>query len=160
MIKKRYPKRWYREVSRDINKLPDAIEWYEDQLEKAFEEVDISGNLMRANQDQAGFIAYYDAMHTDLDAILTLMERNWRQEKARITMEYADSPPTNVKLGASESKLVVEMHPDVILAHDAFMEVNYLYKQYSSLLKGFEQRGYTLNNITKLRTANMEEVEV
>lgn len=138
----------------------DALKWYEDELEQAFLDTDISGNLVRANQNQPGFVAYYDAMHTDLDAILELVERNLRVEKAKIMKEWLTNPPTNLKTNTTELKMLLEAHEDVVTASDIVAEVRYVYKQYGSLLKALDSRGYTLNNIVKLRTANMEEVEI
>ena len=115
---------------------------------------------MKANQNQPGFIAYYDAMHTDLDAILELIEQKHRIARAKAIKNIADNPPTNMKLSVADIKVLAESDQDVVVLEEIKNEVKYVYKQYGSLLKALEQRGYTLNNITKIRIAGMEEVIV
>jgi hypothetical protein len=130
------------------------------QLEEAHTTIDITGTLMKANQNQPGFIAYYDAMHTDLDAILELIEQKHRIARAKAIKNIADNPPTNMKLSVADIKVLAESDQDVVVLEEIKNEVKYVYKQYGSLLKALEQRGYTLNNITKIRIAGMEEVIV
>lgn len=156
----RLPKRWFKVVKDDLSKLPDAIEWYEQILDEAFAEADISGNLQRALQEQPGLIGYYDAMHTDIDLILDLMEKRLKQTKADKLRQWAENPPTNVKMNSTDTRLLIEADPDVVFIDELVMETRYTYKTYSGLLKALDSRGYTLNNITKLRSSGMEEVEV
>lgn len=152
------PKRWYRIIQDDLSAIPDALNWYIQELDSAHKIIDISGTLMSANQNQPGFIAYYDAMHTDLDSILELVQQKYKILRANALRSIADNPPTNVKLSVSDIKLLAECDPEVVTFEQIVNEVKYVYRQYSSLLKALEQRGYTLNNITKIRIAGLEEV--
>ena len=156
----RIPKRWFRIIQNDLSSLPEALDWYLEELNGGQEAISINGNLMSQNQIHPGLIAYYDAMHTDLDMILELVERNYRITRGTILKQWAEDPPTSKKLSTTEQKEIVETEPDVMEAFELVQEVKYVYSHYSSLLKALEQRGYTLNNIVKLRLANMEEVEV
>lgn len=156
----RIAKRWFNIVAKDQAKVVDALEWYLNELEEGFRSTDIAGSLMRANQNQPGFVAYYDSMHTDLDAILAFFERLYRLEKGRIMKSFADNPPTNMKLLQADLKLIAEADPQVAYYEEIMHEVKYVYKQYGSLLKALESRGYSLANISKLRAAGLEEVNV
>ena len=156
----RRPKRWFPEVLKDIDKVADAIAWYEEELKTGFEEVDISGSLMGANQRQPGLIAYYDALQADLDALYALMERHHKTMKSLKLRELANAPPTNVRVTATDLKAMAETDPDVAGAEEIAAIVGDLYKQFSALMKALDQRGYALANITKIRIAGMEEVEV
>lgn len=154
------PRRWFKDIQRDLGTIPDALEWYFTKLAEGHNEVNISGTLIRVNQNQPGLVAYYDAMHTDLDMILEFIERKHRIAKAKKLRELADAPPTNSKLSATDLKLLAETDDDVMSLEQLAQEIRYVYKQFSSLMKAFEQRGYTLNNITKIRVAGLEEVNV
>jgi hypothetical protein len=156
----RIAKRWFRIVSADTDKVIDALEWYMNELDEGHRATDITGNLMRANQNQSGFVAYYDSMHTDLDAILELFERLVRLKKGEVLRRFADNPPTNVKLGVTEIKVLADSDPEVAALEEITHEIRYVYKQYGSLLKALSARGYTLTNISKLRVAGLEEVQV
>jgi hypothetical protein len=154
------PKRWFRIIKNDPDKISEAMDWYMEELERGEGEIAIGGNLLHCNQTHPGLIAYFDAMHTDLDMILELVERDYRLTKGRIMKQWANDPPTQRKLSTTEIKEVLETEDEVIEAYKFVEDVRYVYEQYSSLMKALEQRGYTLNNIVKLRIANMEEVEV
>lgn len=156
----RIPKRWYRRVSEDLTVIPDALEYYMTELDAGFADVEIKGNLIRENQAQGGFVAYYDAMHSDLDGILSVVERNEKTVRGAVFREMVENGVGNKPMNGTELKLIMEADQRVIDAGELVTEVKYVYKQYSSLLKAFEKRGFSLTNITKLRVANMEEVEV
>lgn len=156
----KHPKRWFRKVKSDLGNLPDALEWYEEELKEAFEHTGVSGSLFRANQEQPGLVAYYDAMQADLDLILDYCERQLRMKKGAKTKEWADNPPTNGKLTATDIKLLLEEDPEVAETAEIVEEVRYFYKQYSAVMKALEQRGYTLSSISKLRAAGIDEIDV
>lgn len=157
---RRPPKRWFRDVQANLDAIPEALDWYLAQLEPAHQEIDIAGTLMKANQNQPGLVAYYDAMHTDLDMILEFVERKHKIMRASKIRELADDPPTNTKLSAADVKLLAETDAEVVCLEQLAQEIRYVYKQFSSLMKALEQRGYTLNNITKIRIAGLEEAIV
>ena len=156
----RIAKRWYHIVSSDNAKVVDALKWYLSELDEGFNKTDISGSLMRANQTQPGFVAYYDSMHTDLDAILELFERLRRTRRGQVLKEFADNPPTNTKLTANDIKALADCDQTVEMYDQIILDVQYVYKQFGALLKSLEQRGYSLNSVTKLRVAGLEEVQV
>ena len=47
---------YYSEVSRDINKIPNAIQHFEDELAAARQEVKLKGNVERAAAELPGIV--------------------------------------------------------------------------------------------------------
>jgi hypothetical protein len=156
----RLPKRWFRKVSADMGLLPDALAYYLAELDDGHKELEIKGNLMRQNMDQAGLVAYYDGMHSDLDGMLWVVERNLKRVRGEVLRDYVENSPTHQKLNVTELKVIMEADTRVMEANELVDEVKYVYKQYGSLMKAFEQRGFDLSNVVKLRLAGMEEVDV
>ena len=49
---------WYSEVSRDVNKIPDAISHFESELVEARVEVKLKGNVERAAAEMPGIVEH------------------------------------------------------------------------------------------------------
>lgn len=147
-------------MSDDPDKVAEALDYYLSELDEGLAHTAVKGNLERLNQQQPGLIAFYDAMHTDLDALLGLAERNERIVRARVLRELVENPPSKLKLNTTEFKTMMEGDQRVIDATGLSGEIRYVYKQYSSIMSGLTQRGFTLSNIGKIREAGLEEVEV
>lgn len=151
---------WFPLVSADRTRWPEAKEWFLVQWKQGMDFADISGSLMLANQSQSGLMSYYDALHTDLDCILKVFEQDMRIIKAMALRRMADNPPTKTKLNATELKSLIEAESEVVDAEMVVIDVRYVYNLMGSVLKGLDQRGYRLGDISKLRVAGMQEVEV
>lgn len=156
----RIPKRWFKRVAQDMGEIVPALEYYSKAWEEGNAELEIAGNLSKQNRDHVGLVAFYDAMHSDLDAILGIVERNLRIQRGLVLREYVDNGVTNAKINATELKTIMESDQRIIDASMLVDEVKYVYKQFSSLMKAAEARGFALNRITNLRIAGLEEVEV
>lgn len=157
----RLAKRWFHIIKREPDRLDEALEWCIQEVEEGFRlTAGISGNLESTLKNNAGLVSYYDGIHTDLDMILAYYERLMRQVKASKLREWSDNPPTHSRLSVQELKLLIDNTEEVILLSDIVEEIKYVYKQYGSLLKSLDARGYDLTNITKLRVANLQEVEL
>lgn len=160
MIMSRVPKKWFHEVRADITVVVDALDWFSAELDAGFKDLEIMGNLEALNRHQPGLMAYYDAMHTDLEMIREYFERRLKKVRAVRLREWIDNPPTNAKLGSNDTKALLDADDEVSDAAELLEEVKFACKQLGSLMKSMDSRGYSLNNITKLRIAQMEEVEV
>ena len=49
---------WYSEVSRDISKIPTAVQYFETELAEAKQEVKLSGNVERAAAAMPGIVEH------------------------------------------------------------------------------------------------------
>lgn len=152
--------RWYPILFRDRTRVKEALLWFLAEYEAGMQSVDISGSLMRANQSQSGLMSYYDSLHSELAAILELVDQDLRIVRAGVLRDFADNPPTKTKLNATDLKILIDAEPPVVAAGYVVEEVKMVYKMFGAVLKGLDQRGYRLGDISKLRVAGMQEVEV
>jgi len=61
---------WYRIVTTDLSKLPDAIAWYEVQLLEARKEVSLKGNLEMNSRLMPGIVEYRFNQLQEIEALL------------------------------------------------------------------------------------------
>jgi len=158
--KRQLPKRWFGVIRENPERIIEACNWYRENLDQAFDDMAIEGNLQMANQLHPGLVAYYNAMHTDLDMIEEYCKQSVIATKARRLRQWIENPPFNTKVNETTMKSLLETDEEVIEANSILLEVQDVFKKYTGLMKVLNDRGYSLNNITKLRIANMEEVEI
>ena len=63
---------WYSEVSRDINKIPDAVAFFEKELNEAKTEVKLYGNVEKAASEMPGIVEHRFNQLQEIEAILNL----------------------------------------------------------------------------------------
>ena len=61
---------WYSEVSKDISKIPDAVDYFNDQLIDAAKECKIVGNVERAAASMPGIVEHRFGQLQEIEAIL------------------------------------------------------------------------------------------
>ena len=61
---------WYSDIARDISNIPNAINYYEDQLVEARKECKIKGNVERASAEMPGVVEQRFNQLQEIEAIL------------------------------------------------------------------------------------------
>ena len=64
---------WYSEIARNINKIPDAIAHFEDELLTAKSEVKLRGNVEKAASDMPGIVEQRFNQLQEIEAILNYL---------------------------------------------------------------------------------------
>ena len=62
---------WYSDVSRDISKIPSAIQYFETELVEAKREVRLKGNVERAAAEMPGIVEQRFNQLQEIEAILS-----------------------------------------------------------------------------------------
>ena len=70
---------YYSEVARDINKIPEAIKFFEDQLIEARGEVKLKGNVERAAAEMPGIVEHRFNQLQEIEAILNYLNIELRR---------------------------------------------------------------------------------
>ena len=66
---------WYSEISRDIGKIPTAIQFFESELEDAKVECKLSGNVERASAAMPGIVEHRFNQLQEIEALVPLSGR-------------------------------------------------------------------------------------
>jgi len=70
---------WYSRVSRDINEIPAAIQYFEDELVIARSEVKLKGNVEKAASEMPGIVEYRFNQLQEIEAILNYLNIELRR---------------------------------------------------------------------------------
>ena len=79
---------WYNEVSRSLDKIPDAISYFDQELLNAKKEIKIYGNLERAAAALPGIVEQRFGQLQQIEAILEYLNIELRRERAKQFKKY------------------------------------------------------------------------
>ena len=82
---------WYSEISRDIGKIPTAIQFFESELEDAKVECKLSGNVERASAAMPGIVEHRFNQLQEIEAILNYMNIELRRLRSSYFKKYLEN---------------------------------------------------------------------
>ena len=82
---------YYSEVARDINKIPTAIKFFEDQLIEARGEVKLKGNVERAAAEMPGIVEHRFNQLQEIEAILNYLNIELRRLRSSFFKKYLEN---------------------------------------------------------------------
>lgn len=146
---------WYTEVSNDISKIPDAIDFYEDELVAARIEVKITGLVEQAAARMPGLIEYRYGQLQEIEAILNLLNIQLRKLRSSHFRKYLENYQR--ALSSRDVEKYVDGEPSVVDHELLINEVALLRNRWLGVMKAMDAKGFAINNVIKLRTAGMED---
>ena len=82
---------WYSSVSRDISKIPDAIQHFESELIQARQEVKLTGNVERAAASMPGIVEHRFNQLQEIEAILEYLNIELRRLRSSYFKKYLEN---------------------------------------------------------------------
>ncbi len=149
---------WYNKVKDNLSNIVPAISYYEKELEEARKETFLSGNLEANSKRIPGDVAYRFAQLQEVDAILEYLNielRKIHREKYRKYLEHY-----NKALSSRDADKFAEGDQDYIDMEHLVNEFALVRNKYLAIMKGLDNKSFQINNITKLRTAGMEDISL
>lgn len=147
------------DLGENFSKLPKIIEEYENALSDVKEHLIISGkNLEAVNKEQPMWLHYYDYKRIELQTLLKYVEGQVQRVRGRLFKSYTESYQREISDRAKDK--YIDNEDAYLNVFGVYLEIKELYEQYCAVVDAFRQRGYSLNNITKIRVANLEDVEI
>jgi len=147
---------WYNKIVDDMGQLPDAIDWFQKQLETAWVEAKIVGGIERAAQELSGIMAYRFGQLQEVEAILKHL--NIRYDKMRSDHYRRYLERYQRELTDRSIEKYIDGEDDVVTMATLINEVALVRNKYLALIKGLEQKSYNISNIIRLRVVGMETV--
>jgi hypothetical protein len=147
---------WYNKIVDDMGQLPDAIDWFQKQLETAWVEAKIIGSIERAAQELSGIMAYRFGQLQEVEAILKHL--NIRYDKMRSDHYRRYLERYQRELTDRSIEKYIDGEDDVVTMATLINEVALVRNKYLALIKGLEQKSYNISNIIRLRVVGMETV--
>lgn len=149
---------WYSIVSQDIAKIPDAIQYYESELENASKEVKLIGNIEKQSAAMPGVVEERFRQLQEIEGILKHLEIQARRLKTKHYRKYLESYQR--ALTSRDAEKYAEGEDEVCDYESIVNEWALLRNKWLGVIKALDQKQWHLTNIVKLRVAGMEDASL
>ena len=149
---------WYSEVSRDVGRIPNAVAFFEAELEEAKVECKLSGNLERASVPMPGIVEHRFNQLQEIEAILNYLNIELRRLRSSYFKKYLENYQR--ALSSRDVDRYVDGEADVVDYEKIINEFALLRNKWLGVLKALDQKQWQITNITKLRVAGMEDASL
>lgn len=149
---------WYSKVSRDLNEIPTAIQYFEDELATARLEVKIKGSIERAAADMPGIVEHRFNQLQEIEAILEYLNIELRRLRSSFFKKYLENYQRS--LSSRDVEKYVDGEADVVDYEKIINEFALLRNKWLGVLKALDQKQWQITNIVKLRVAGMEDASL
>jgi hypothetical protein len=149
---------WYSKISRDIGKIPDAVAYYEKELEEARLEVQLRGNIEKAAASMPGIVEHRFNQLQEIEAILEYLNIELRRLRSSLFRKYLENYQR--ALSSRDVEKYVDGETDVVDFEKVINEFALIRNKWLGILKAIDQKQWQITNITKLRVAGMEDASL
>ena len=149
---------WYSEISRDITKIPDAVNYFNNELGTAKAEVKLSGNVEKAAASMPGIVEYRFNQLQEIEAILNYLNIELRRLRSSFFKKYLENYQR--ALSSRDVEKYVDGEADVVDYEKLVNEFALIRNNYLGVLKALDQKQWQITNIVKLRVAGMEDATI
>ena len=147
---------WYNEVSRNLDKIPDCVAYFDKELLEARKQCKIYGNLEKASAALPGVVEERFSQLQQLEAILEYLTlRRLRSKTFRKFLENY-----NRALSSRDAEKYVDGETDVVDMTKIVNDFALIRNQWLGITKGLDQKQWQITNIVKLRVAGMEDADI
>jgi hypothetical protein len=149
---------WYTDISRDISNIPDAVAYFENELDRARQECKLTGNVERASASMPGVVEHRFSQLQEIEAILEYLNIELRRLKSSHFRKYLENYQR--ALSSRDCERYVEGEADVVDFEKIINEFALLRNKWLAIIKALDQKQWQITNIVKLRVAGMEDATV
>jgi hypothetical protein len=149
---------WYSEISRDISRIPDAIVYFENELVAARSEVKIKGSIEKSAAEMPGIVEHRFNQLQEIEAILEYLNIELRRLRSFYFKKYLETYQR--ALSSRDVEKYVDGESDIVDYEKVINEFALMRNKWLGLLKSLDSKGFSLNNIIKLRCAGMEDATI
>ena len=146
---------WYSKVSKDISHIPDAVEYYEAELQVAKQDSRITGNIEKAAASMPGVVEQRFSQLQEIEAILEYLNIELRRLKRRHFRKYLENYQR--ALSSRDCEKFVDGEDDVVDFEKIINDFALIRNKWLGITKALDQKQWMITNIVKLRVAGMED---
>jgi hypothetical protein len=147
---------WYSKVSKDLNNLPDCIEYFYKELDTARAEARIHGNVEKASALLPGIVEHRFNQLQEIEAILECLNIDLRKIRSKTFKKYLENYQR--ALSSRDVEKYVDGEADVVDMEKIINEFAMLRNQWLGIIKALDIKQWQLSNIIKLRAAGLEDI--
>jgi len=148
----------YGEVVGDISKLPDFIQYYNDELANAKRDVIIHGLVEKNISALPGITEQRFNQLQEIEALLRYMEIQLRKIRRKHFQKYLEAYAR--ALTSRDAEKYVDGEDEVVDYESLINEVALIRNKWMGVMKGLESKNFMLGHLVKLKSAGMEDFNV
>jgi len=149
---------WYTKISKDISHIPDAVEYYEAELQAAKVDSRITGNIEKAAANMPGIVEHRYGQLQEIEAILEYLNIELRRLKSQYFRKYLENYQR--ALSSRDCEKYVEGEDDVVDFEKIINDFALIRNKWLGVTKALDQKQWMITNIVKLRVAGMEDASL
>ena len=146
---------WYSEISRDVSKIPDAIQYFENELAQARTECKLAGNVEKSAAAMPGIVEHRFNQLQEIEAILNYLNIELRRLRSSFFKKYLENYQR--ALSSRDVENYVDGEADVVDYEKIINEFALMRNKWLGVLKALDQKQWQITNVVKLRVAGMED---
>jgi hypothetical protein len=147
-------KDWYYKVTNDCMELPACLEYFSNEAEEARKELSMKGRLEEHAAKLPVITEKRFAQLQVINALVRFFEIERDKIKAHHYKKYLEN--YNKALSSRDAEKYAEGEKDVVDLELIINEICMVRNVFTGIIKGLDNKSYTINNVSKLRTAGLE----
>jgi hypothetical protein len=146
---------WYDRVSKDISYIPDAVIYFNDELEQARLDIKIGGRLEKVAADMPSIVEKRFNQLQEIEAILEYLNIELRRLKSQHFRRYLENYQRS--LSSRDCEKFVDGESDVVDFEKIINDFALIRNKWLGIIKGLDIKQWQVSNIVKLRTAGLDD---
>lgn len=146
---------FYSNIAKDISFIPDAIDYYNTELEQARIECRLTGNIEKAAASMPGVVEHRFNQLQEIEAILEFLNIELRRLRSQHFRKFLENYQR--ALSSRECEKFVDGEADIVDFEKIINEFALLRNKWLGIAKALDQKQWQITNIVKLRVAGMED---
>lgn len=148
----------YSKIVNDISFIPDAIDYYNAELDAAKSECQITGNLEKAAARMPGIVEHRFNQLQEIEAILEFLNIELRRLRSYHFRNYLEKYQRS--LSSRDCEKYVDGEKEVVEFEIIVNSFALLRNKWLGITKALDQKQWQITNIVKLRVAGMEDATI
>jgi len=146
-------------LGEDYKNLPVILAEYEKGLEEVEANIAIKGkNLEAANAEHSSWYYYYESRRAELSTLEKFFDAKTAAARGRLFKKFTET--YNRDLSDRQKEHYINNEEAYLKQNEVYLEIREIYKKYEAVCEAYKSRGFKLNNITKIRVASLEHVDI
>ena len=150
--------KWYGQVTSNLAKIPDCIDFYETQLDEARMECGLTGNIEKNASRVPGIVEHRFNQLQEIEAILEFLNIQLRKTRSKHYKKFLENYQR--ALTSNDVRNYIDGEDDVVDMANLVNEFALLRNKFLGLLKAIDAKQFQINNIVKLRVAGLDDAEL
>lgn len=148
---------WYNSIVKDISTLPEIIEHFETELVIARDEdLAMKGRqIERIAADIPSIVEHRYGQLQEIEAILEFLNIEMRKIRSKVFRRFLENYQR--ALSSRDVEKYVDGDDEVVDMAVLINQFSLLRNQWLGLVKGIDQKSFSVNNIVRLRVAGLDD---